>query len=57
MNSDKHLDLEKLIPFLIKAKQKTYAGHGAEVQSLNCTHFFGQFYATKFFIRTSIGVR
>jgi len=33
MNSDKHLDLEKLIPFLIKAKQKTYAGHGAEVQS------------------------
>ena len=33
MNSDKYLDLEKLIPFLIKAKQKTYAGHGAEVQS------------------------
>ena len=24
MNSDKHIDLEKLIPFLIKAKQKTY---------------------------------
>lgn len=33
MTSSKNFDLEKIIAFLIKAKRKTYAGHGAECES------------------------